>query len=60
MIQQIIGALLIGAGFGAGLVAVWAFHRIGEEGARQFDAGVMEGQWRADLNQDPPSEIILP
>jgi hypothetical protein len=63
VIVPVLVALVIGLVVGGGVVLFLMFGRVAEEGIRQFDAGLREGQWLGDVTTEQPapaSELILP
>ena len=49
MATPVIISLLVGLVAGGAFMAIWAAHRIEEEGVRQFDRGFERGRWLTDL-----------
>jgi hypothetical protein len=49
-------SLVVGLVVGGGCMALVAARRIGEEAARQFDRGVVEGRWLGDDGAQPVDE----
>jgi hypothetical protein len=50
MAMPVIISLLVGLVAGGAFMAMWAAHRIEEEGVRQFDRGFERGRWLTDLS----------
>jgi hypothetical protein len=56
MATPVIISLLVGLVAGGAFMAMWAAHRIEEEGARQFDRGFERGRWLTDLSAAKATE----
>jgi hypothetical protein len=50
MATPVIISLLVGLVAGGAFMAMWAAHRIEEEGVRQFDRGFERGRWLTDIS----------
>jgi hypothetical protein len=50
MAAPVIISLLVGLLAGGAFMAMWAAHRIEEEGVRQFDRGFERGRWLTDIS----------
>jgi hypothetical protein len=55
-VLTIVLSLVVGLVVGGGCMALVAARRIGEEAARQFDRGVVEGRWIEDAGVQPVDE----
>ena len=56
MATPVIISLLVGLVAGGAFMAMWAAHRIEEEGVRQFDRGFERGRWLTDLSAAKATE----
>jgi hypothetical protein len=55
-VLTILLSLIVGLVVGGGCMAFVAARRIGEEAARQFDRGVVEGRWAGGTSSQPVDE----
>jgi hypothetical protein len=55
-VLTILLSLVVGLVVGGGCMAFVAARRIGEEAARQFDRGVVEGRWVGGAGGQPVDE----